>query len=724
MNSLRLAICIITVLVSCAQLNGAQDTLSGRIVDNKGNPIFAATVTVTSDKNTWTSSDMEGYFCIPIMSRPDTLVFICMGYKKLSVPVAKVKNEQNLEFILLEEVEVLPGVTVTAKNPISERSAVSVINTMDIYMNPMSQGDPLKAISLLPSHTGTDESANPSFRGSSADRSIVSLNGVPIYNPVRSSQLNNQGFFSIFSPEVMSQEFVHPGNPPLTYGNTSAGLVEIESVNDIDLDRIQLSLGLASAGLFLNKRIRQGRSFVQAWSNCQFSDAFIGLQPKYYPEIDRFWNVDAGINFYGRIGKGMEVKSYTYFLKEGYSGNDGSLNYYGPVTYGNSRVLSANSLRYIYGRNTFTLNAGADWSNPNTSFGNITSEENKIQTFASLNWKQQFNTGLNFQSGVSFEHHRYRLDGNSPAFYFALSPDAPVIHIDTESTNTIVEAYAYSNWDITRKLLLTAGIRSNIPVSKQQKWYLSGQFALKYSFSTDHSIRLSAGRYNSYSRPSYYQWTFNHLTSDQISLDYSLSFRNTSVNAAVYMKLEDGKTANGMMQYETFDRSDIFGAEVACSQIFLKYFKFSLSNAFISQRVMIDSVFYQGPQSLKWFVKSSLEYSNPRLFTIALSYTTHPGTLYNYVSGSAYIPKARTYMPLYNDWYNSRYPAYHRLDLTVNRYIPLGRYALTLYLSVNNLLDTRNPGSTYYNADYTECFRIYLQRRSFYFGFVFSIAER
>ena len=336
------------------------------------------------------------------------------------------------------------------------------------------------------------------------------------------------------------------------------------------------------------------------------------------------------------------------------------------------------------------MNFGADWSNPGTTFGNILSKETKTQAFASLNYKLLLHPDLNIQTGISFEHLRYSLHGRFPAYFYALSPEAPTAPIDAASACTLLEAYAYSNWDITQKLLLTAAVRSNIPVSNGQKWYLSGQLSLKYSFRPDHYLKLSGGRYNSHSMPNYYLWTFNH-------------------------------TAKGMEIFETTDRADILGVEAAFSQIFLKNFKFSISNTFIRQRVMIDSVFYRGPENLAWFIKSSIEYSNPELFTIALSYTTRPGTLYSSVSGSAFIHETGTYMPLYSDWYDTGYPAYHRLDLTLNKYIPLGRCALTLYLSVNNLLDTKNPAKILYNTDYTSRSYLYLQRRSFYFGLVFTL---
>lgn len=53
------------------------------------------------------------------------------------------------------------------------------------------------------------------------------LNGVSIYKPVIASQLNNQGFFSLFNPEIINRQYVYASNPPLIYGNTSAGLVRV-----------------------------------------------------------------------------------------------------------------------------------------------------------------------------------------------------------------------------------------------------------------------------------------------------------------------------------------------------------------------------------------------------------------------------------------------------------------------------------------------------------------
>lgn len=74
-------------------------------------------------------------------------------------------------------------VIIVTKDPISEKFSVQKLNRMDIYLNPASNADPLKAISILPASTNVEETANQKFRGGSADRSRVYLNGSPILNP-------------------------------------------------------------------------------------------------------------------------------------------------------------------------------------------------------------------------------------------------------------------------------------------------------------------------------------------------------------------------------------------------------------------------------------------------------------------------------------------------------------------------------------------------------------
>ena len=73
------------------------------------------------------------------------------------------------------------------------------------------------------------------MRGGSADRSRVFINGSPVLNPVRNGQDNGMGNFSILNTEIIDKQYVYASNPPLIYGNSSAGIVDIETNKNLQL---------------------------------------------------------------------------------------------------------------------------------------------------------------------------------------------------------------------------------------------------------------------------------------------------------------------------------------------------------------------------------------------------------------------------------------------------------------------------------------------------------
>lgn len=218
MNKLFISLFAIFAEVKIAN---AQE-ISGIVVDERNLPIFAANVYFESNPNNGTISDLNGYFSIPYTYDNDTLIITFIGYQKKRILAIELeKGSKNI--ITLNTDPVLLDAVIARSTPISEQFSTEKLSSLDIYMNPVSQADPLKAIINMTASTNSDESANPSLRGSSYDRSRVIYNGVPIYQPVRASSLNNIGFFSIFNPEMIDVQTVYPSNPPLITGNASGG---------------------------------------------------------------------------------------------------------------------------------------------------------------------------------------------------------------------------------------------------------------------------------------------------------------------------------------------------------------------------------------------------------------------------------------------------------------------------------------------------------------------
>src|SRR5450759_1297387 len=186
-----------------------QSLLKGVVNDSKGNPVFATNVYVKNNPQKGFVTDPDGNFSITVSNESDTLIVSFIRYITTKIPLQSIPANEFLKVVLKEDSKTLAEVFITAQDPISEKFSVVKLNKLNIYFNPFSQGDPLKAITSLPASTTTDESANPSLRGSSADRTRVVLNNVPIYNPVRNSQINGIGNFSIFNPEIIHKQYVY-----------------------------------------------------------------------------------------------------------------------------------------------------------------------------------------------------------------------------------------------------------------------------------------------------------------------------------------------------------------------------------------------------------------------------------------------------------------------------------------------------------------------------------
>ena len=411
---------ILAILLLLSSVGCSQTLLRGFVRDEKGKAVFAANVYLKSNPDKGTTTNFDGAFSLKINNNKDTLIVSFIGFKTKEVSLASVAFNKPLVITLEENAQSLNELIVKARNPISEKFSVVKMTKLDIYFNPVSQGDPLKAITLIPASTTTNETANPSLRGSAADRSRVILNGVPIYKPVRASQLNNQGFFSLFNPEIIDNMYVYASNPPLTYGNTSAGLVQIQTNKEIGANQLQLSASLASTGFFLSQKIKNNASFIQVYGNYQFSNAFVGIQKSYLPNIKAFSTKDAGINFHTKIGKKIVFNSFNYFIDEKYSGVNELFTFKGNIHTKKKRVFTVNNLYYFTKKGLLSLNLGANTSESSFSFGNIRSKNNIDQLFASINYKWLVLENLNFQFGVSYDYSGNIFNDSVPAYYYAL----------------------------------------------------------------------------------------------------------------------------------------------------------------------------------------------------------------------------------------------------------------------------------------------------------------
>ncbi len=417
----------------------------------------------------------------------------------------------------------------------------------------------------------------------------------------------------------------------------------------------------------------------------------------------------------------MEINSFNYFIDEAFKVNYSMLNYTGEANADKQRFFSVNNIKYYSTKGVLFFNSGFSTSKQNFKYANIHSKNRVNQIYASLNFKSDISENIDFQTGVAYDYHQNNFNDTMPQYYFVLEPTAPTQTVKTSIYNPILEAYAYSHWHINKKINLSAGVRSNIPLHHQQH-YINTQLALKYKISPKASILLSAGNYHSYATPNYYNKTFALLSAQQIACDYSFLSKNLGIKAAAYYKNEDGQKY--LNAYTSVNNIETIGLELYAAYKFLEDFKLTASYLFIDQTLKDNGKTYPGHYDFNYLIKTSLQYSNFKWFTASVSYTGRPGRYYTPIHGVKNIPQFNYAVPNMSAAINSaQYNSYNKIDFTINRYTPIGGGAIIPFLSITNIFDIENQSSVHYNQDYTTAYFDHYGKRVIYFGVIWQLDQ-
>ncbi len=692
----------------------AQGVLTGKVLDSNKEPICCANVYLAKNPIKGIASNIDGCFQIEINDAEinDTLIISYLGYDNSKISLNQVNFKDTLYVLLKPNQNILQEVVLIANKSQTKEFSVKELDPISIYMLPASGGDPLKAITFLPYSTNISESANPELRGSSGDFSRVVLNNVPIYNPVRNSQLSGLGNFSLLNTELIAEEMVYAGNPPLTYGNCLAGLVEINTTEQLSENNTKVALSLANIGVLHSQNINK-KSFIQAYSNYQFPSLYISLNKKSLTNIKDFKTIDVGFNYNHKFSKHTGFNLYSYAVKEDYIANSYSYNYLGEMTH--SKKRNFNVFNFFYRKNNvqFSINSGTNFSNSEYHFGNIKTNQTENQIYTSFDSRLFFKIPLTIQTGLSHDYFDESFTNTLPYYYYSVSPIDSTYSFSHNKYNHNLEYYLYSKY-LVSNLIVSAAFRKNIPVDGQTD-YFSYQANIRYNLKKN-SVILSGGKYNGYTVPGFFIQDFNYINSSQVSLEYLYSSTNLNISSSIYKKIENTSSyfQEDGQYYDT--KIDIKGVELSIDYSFSN-FKLFGAYTHLNSRFNNGTGWYRASNSLNYLLKLSASYYNYKYINATLSYTQHPGIFYTPVSHSIFNEEAQNYQPVYASYNSAKMPVYSTLDITLNRVASLNNTQLVLFATITNVLNNKNKVETIYSSDYTTVKDYWLyQERLFYFG--------
>jgi hypothetical protein len=690
--------------------------IKGHISDKEGNDLFAVNVYLDKQNTVGTISALDGNFALTInkqdLEKNEYLVFSSIGYHTQYIFLDSLDFSKPINVILTENAQNLNEVIVEGSKSISREFSIKEMDKLKIYISPLASSDPLKAIAVLPSSTNTNETANPELRGSAANRTKVFLNGVPVSNPVRNSQINGIGYFSLFNPELIKNMLVYPSNPPLIYGNSSAGMIEIETNDNIENNNYQISASLATTGICISQKINN-KSFIQLYGNLMFSNGFLFVNPEINKRLKSFNSNDIGINYHREIKENITFNLYNYFVSESSNVLLNLFTWEDNAKAKTIRDFSIINLKYHKSKNYLSLNMGTNYNNSRFSFGNINSTAKQQQIYLSFNYKYWLSEKFNFQTGLSNEFGKFNYMDYIPVYYYALSSNSPTYYIDTTAKKNLPEVYIYLRYKPFNKIIWGIGMRKNIDILQKRNYdYISMQTNLKYNFMDSHSLLLSAGKYNNLTEPYYLEKKFCLLSSKQIALEYIFENKKTNINLAAYYKYETGDSEGN---------KKIKGIEIYYENIFFRSIKVSISNTILDSDIERQNMFYNSENNVGYFLVTTISYFNYKICNISVAWSTRKGKFYTPVISAIYNPSVDFYEPIYSKNINSeRFKNYNTINLSINKLHSFNKSNIIVFISVFNLLNTKNERSIIYSKDYSNTSLDYYQKRTFYFGCVLS----
>ena len=222
-----------------AASNAQQASVAGRARDQDGVPVADATVRLRlaadSSVARLTGTDRLGFFAFRRVTPGDYVLTVArIGFGPRTEEVAvSAGAESRVNVVLSVQAVELEGLVVESRRSrrrewFEESAGVTVeeLNRAEIKSIPgIAEADPMRAVEVLPGVvTVSDFSAAFNVRGGSADQNLILLDGVPIINPFHLA-----GFFSVFNADMVERAELQSGGFPAEYGGRVSSVLSVET---------------------------------------------------------------------------------------------------------------------------------------------------------------------------------------------------------------------------------------------------------------------------------------------------------------------------------------------------------------------------------------------------------------------------------------------------------------------------------------------------------------
>lgn len=260
----RLSILLILIqLVSFGAY--AQTGIFGTIKDADSGETLVGAAVYNDSLQKGTITDYNGYYDLQLKPGQYLIRFSYLGYTTIEKRITIDETRKRLNINMKSESQMLDNVVITSqkKDANVRELAMSMqkLEMVRIRKIPalMGEVDVIKAIQLLPGVQAASEgSSGFSVRGGSPDQNLITLDDAPVYNAS-----HFLGFFSVFNNDVVKDATLYKGDIPASYDSRLSSVLDVKTLDEIP-DRFTMTggIGILTSRLMVNMPFNKQRTSV------------------------------------------------------------------------------------------------------------------------------------------------------------------------------------------------------------------------------------------------------------------------------------------------------------------------------------------------------------------------------------------------------------------------------------------------------------------------------
>ncbi|RTY82258.1 TonB-dependent receptor [Flavobacterium sp. ZB4P23] len=519
----------------------SQNTVSGKVVDEKGKPVSGANIFIEGTYDGASSSETGDFSFTTTTTGNQSLVVSFLIYETFKT-VVDVANFKNKTIKLRESVTSLDAVVITAGTlEAGDKARVSVLKPLDIVTTAGSAGNIIVALQTLPGTQTVGEDGRLFVRGGEANETQTFVDGIRVAQPYGATT-NNLPTRGRFSPFLFSGISFSTGGYSAEYGEALSSVLLLNTQDDPDQNKTEIAL--MTVGLGIGNTQKRKKSSLSVNANYINLAPYQALIPQNVDWNSPFQSLSGETVYRYNFNNGI-LKVYAAFDSSKFDINQENIN--SPekirVDLNNNNFYLNSSYKGVFGNNwqiTSGLSYGYSNNKINLDSDKVANDENAAHL--KLKLKKSFSERVKISFGADYFITQFNEDFNENSG-----------SVFTNGYNANIAA-VYTEADIffSKKWAAKVGLRaSNNDLLNENA--ISPRISFAYKMAKNSQFSFAYGDFTQTPSAEYIKYSNNNQFESEKASHYILNFQ--------YHK--NGKTFRAETYYKDYSNLVKFDTQMA-----------------------------------------------------------------------------------------------------------------------------------------------------------------